>query len=63
MLKYFKCEVYPSDFICIFASDITGVDLVLTAREVVCKHAVCGGASLKQCHKTTKGETNYALAA
>jgi len=29
-----------------------GADMVLTAWGVVCKHAVCGGASLKQCHKT-----------
>jgi len=50
--------------ICIFAVHTSyGADMDLTAWEEVCKHAVCGGASLKQCHKTTKGETNYALAA
>jgi hypothetical protein len=37
--------------------------MVLTAYGVVCKHAVCGGASLEQCHKTITGESNYALAA
>jgi hypothetical protein len=30
---------------------------------VLCKHAVCGDASLLQSHKTIKGENNYALAA
>ncbi len=37
--------------------------MVLTACEMVCKHAVCGDTSLEQCHRRKNGETNYALAA
>ena len=59
----FAKYIYVFEYCSIFVFHFTGADLVLTAWEVVCKHAVCGGASLIQCHKPIKGESNFALAA